>query len=251
MRHIAKKNGVSSKSCGNITLKPKFSNEKTKSTSYTVKHLFVSRRMVIRTLVMAYLWFVCSFSYYGLTMSAGHLSSSVYSSFALSGLVELPSYIISAILINRHWAGRRRTLMGMLLLAGLFCLCIMFMKPSPDGSFSTRMGFALGGKITVSAAFSIVYIYATELFPTVVRNVGMGTSSVCARVGGMLAPLVISLSDIGASIPYVIFGLVALVGGFMTSVLPETLNQPIPDNLEDVEMDGAGGRYQPNHPSHD
>ncbi|XP_078481452.1 solute carrier family 22 member 15-like [Ciona intestinalis] len=247
MRYMAQKNGVPFKECNNIILKPKASSGKTKSQSYTIKDLFITKRMVVRTLVMGYLWFVCSFSYYGLTMSSGHLSSSVYTSFALSGLVELPSYVIAAILINRHWAGRKRTLVGMLLLGGIFCLCIMFMPPTTSGSFSVRMGFALGGKLAMSAAFSIVYIYATELFPTVVRNVGMGTSSVCARVGGMLAPLVISLAQFGTSLPYIVFGVVAVVAGFMTLLLPETLNEPIPDNLQDVEVNvSKAGRYQHN-----
>ena len=44
------------------------------------------------------------------------------------------------------------------------------------------------GKFGVSAAFSIVYIFAAELFPTVVRSSGIGASSFCARIGGIVAP---------------------------------------------------------------
>ena len=35
-----------------------------------------------------------------------------------------------------------------------------------------------------------VYIFSAELFPTVVRNVGMGTSSLCARIGGIICPYI-------------------------------------------------------------
>ena len=49
------------------------------------------------------------------------------------------------------------------------------------------------GKIGASAGFSMVYQYSAELFPTVVRNAGMGSSSCMARVGGMIAPYVADL----------------------------------------------------------
>ena len=49
------------------------------------------------------------------------------------------------------------------------------------------------GKIGASAAFSMVYVYSAELFPTVVRNAGMGSSSCMARVGGMIAPYIADL----------------------------------------------------------
>ena len=52
---------------------------------------------------------------------------------------------------------------------------------------------ALVGKMGLSAGFSTVYIFSSELFPTVVRNAGMGASSCMARVGGMVAPYIADL----------------------------------------------------------
>lgn len=49
---------------------------------------------------------------------------------------------------------------------------------------------ALLGKLGAAGAFGTVYVFSSELFPTVLRNAGMGTSSVCARVGGMIAPYI-------------------------------------------------------------
>ena len=45
----------------------------------------------------------------------------------------------------------------------------------------------------MSSGFEVLYIMSSELFPTVVRNVGMGASSACARVGSMLAPYIVQL----------------------------------------------------------
>lgn len=52
---------------------------------------------------------------------------------------------------------------------------------------------AMVGKLGAAAAFAIIYVYSAELYPTVVRNAGMGASSCCARIGGMLAPYIADL----------------------------------------------------------
>lgn len=49
------------------------------------------------------------------------------------------------------------------------------------------------GKFGVTAAFSMVYVYTAELYPTVVRNMGVGVSSTASRLGSILAPYFIYL----------------------------------------------------------
>ena len=55
---------------------------------------------------------------------------------------------------------------------------------------TAKAAFAQIGKFAITCSFAIIYVYAAEMFPTVVRNVGMGSSSMFARVGGMLAPFI-------------------------------------------------------------
>lgn len=49
------------------------------------------------------------------------------------------------------------------------------------------------GIVGMSVSFTTVYLFSGELFPTVVRNIGVGTSSMCARIGSITAPFVVSL----------------------------------------------------------
>lgn len=49
------------------------------------------------------------------------------------------------------------------------------------------------GKFGVTAAFSMVYVYTAELYPTVVRNMGVGVSSMASRLGSILSPYFIYL----------------------------------------------------------
>lgn len=42
----------------------------------------------------------------------------------------------------------------------------------------------------VTVSFTGVYIITSEIVPTCVRNIGVGTASMCARLAGMAAPYV-------------------------------------------------------------
>ena len=52
------------------------------------------------------------------------------------------------------------------------------------------LAWASLGKFGAICAFAIIYVQAVEIFPTVLRNSGIGSSSSMARVGSILAPVV-------------------------------------------------------------
>ena len=93
------------------------------------------------------------------------------------------------------------------------------------------------GKFGITSAFASIYLVAAELFPTEVRQTGLGSSSMFARVGSMLAPLIgRELSKVNVAIPIVIFAVASLVSGALTLLLPETHGRTIPDTIEEGEL---------------
>ncbi|XP_066476717.1 solute carrier family 22 member 15-like [Tiliqua scincoides] len=188
-----------------------------------------------RTVILVYIWFVCSFVYYGLTLNAGELGGNLYLNVALYGLVEVPAFPLCMFFIGRSWSGRRKSTTVFLIFAGIACLLTVFLPENTGGFFLSPSLLALYGKLTVSAAFNIIYIYSSELYPTVVRNAGLGVCSMICRFGGIFAPFVPSLKSLSPSVPFVVFGLSGLSGGFLTLLLPETLNKPIEETIEDLQ----------------
>lgn len=147
--------------------------------------------------------------------------------------VEIPADLLAGWLCDR--VGRKITLAAAFGAAGALCLSCAVLPAS------LTAGAAMLGKFAISAAFAIVFVYTAELFPTPLRNVGMGVSSSAARIGGMAAPSVILLADLlGARAPNVVFGSAGAVACCGVLLLPETKGRPMPETVADC--DDARGR---------
>ncbi|KAK8730576.1 hypothetical protein OTU49_008084, partial [Cherax quadricarinatus] len=107
------------------------------------------------------------------------------------------------------------------------------------GNYWLVVVLSLLGKSGISAAYSIVYIYSAEIFPTEYRSVGVGTCSMCSRLGGILPPFIASLADIYKPLPLLIFGVLSLVCGCLTVFLPETVGCELPQTLQESEAFGS------------
>ena len=60
----------------------------------------------------------------------------------------------------------------------------------PKEHVALLVTFSMLGKLAITSSYGTVYIFSTELFPTVVRNIAMGTASLSARIGGILCPYI-------------------------------------------------------------
>ena len=108
----------------------------------------------------------------------------------------------------------------------------------PDNMNWLIVILAMCGKLAITASYGTIYIFSAEQFPTVIRNVGMGTASMSARIGGILAPYINLLSGVWKPFPMIIFGVLAFTGGLLSLFLPETLNKALPETIEDGENFG-------------
>ncbi|XP_035760648.1 solute carrier family 22 member 15 [Neolamprologus brichardi] len=84
------------------------------------------------------------------------------------------------------------------------------------GALLSVTSLALVGKLMVSAAFNIAYVYTSELYPTVIRRA------------------------LHTSMPFTVFCLSGLSAGCLGLLLPETLNRPAAETLEELGSPGLG-----------
>lgn len=194
--------------------------------------LFTSSTLRIRTLIQILLWLVNGITYYALTMAASSLGGDLYMSTALSGMIEIPGYLLSAVLLS--YVGRRHSLCAVMLVGSVASVALQF---SGHFHYSTavRDVVSLSAKMCISMSFAIIYVYSAELMPTIVRNVGMGIVSVAARIGGIISPFVSLLDNLIPGLQFTVLGIIMLVSGLSALALPETGGQHLPETIEEIE----------------
>ncbi|XP_071974418.1 solute carrier family 22 member 6-A-like isoform X1 [Engystomops pustulosus] len=202
----------------------------------SVKHnhspldLFRTTGMRKVTICLMLVWFSTSFAFYGLGMDLQNFGVDIFLLQFVFGSIDLPSKLVGAILMS--YVGRRVTQAASLILAGVALLCNAFI---PQEMRMARLVLAVFGKGCMASSFCCAYIYSSELFPTVIRQSGMGVVGMKARMGSMVAPLVLMLSEISPIFPPAIYGVAAIISGTAAVFLSETSNQQLPDTIEDVE----------------
>ncbi|KAJ8967442.1 hypothetical protein NQ314_002890 [Rhamnusium bicolor] len=178
-----------------------------------------SSKLMLRLINCCFCWITCTFLFYGLTLNSVSLNAgNSYLDFILTALVEIPAYIFCNYILN--FFGRRNSLSASYLLTGAACIGFIFV---PSGKFGA------------TAAFTILYVLTSEIFPTSMRHSFMGTCSTFGRLGSMIAPQTPLLAQLWTPLPLLSFALMSAIAGLLTMLFPETQNIKLPDTIEEAE----------------
>jgi len=205
------------------------------------------------TILLWIIWATASFSYYGVVlMSAelfegtgescniGHdtsrscsaqcqpLRTSDYNHLLWTTLAEFPGIMVSLLLIEK--IGRKKT-MAMEFFLFTITICLLFNCRAEKTVTTVILFFA---RALGSGLFQTAYVYTPEVYPTVLRSVGVGSCSGVARFGAMLTPYIAQVlmkqSFSGAVTVYV---LCSLGSTFCCFLLPiETRNREMRENRQ-------------------
>ncbi|XP_029467232.1 solute carrier family 22 member 20-like isoform X2 [Rhinatrema bivittatum] len=188
------------------------------------------------TCCLMMVWFSTSFAYYGLAMDLQKFGISVYLVQFCFGAIDIPAKLVAALIMS--FVGRRVTQALFLILAGSMIIANIFV---PTEMKVLRTALAALGKGCCASAFMCAYLYSGELFPTEIRQTGMGFSDVNARVGSVVAPIIHMIGDHLPVLPAIIFGTAPIISGIAASCfLTETRNQQLCDTIQEVEAKRKG-----------
>lgn len=193
------------------------------------------------TCCLSLVWFSTSLAFFALAMDLQKFGIDIYLVQLIFGAVELPIRVLSTVSMN--YLGRRCTQAFCLIAGGVLVLASLAV---PEGLSIVSMVLIAFGKGILGASIVCSYLYTMELFPTTLRQTGIGFTNMMMRLGAVVAPMALMIKDFVSFLPTVIFGVAPMLFGLSVFLLPETLNVTLPDSIDQVEG-RARTRQTPNN----
>ncbi|KAK3098694.1 hypothetical protein FSP39_022115 [Pinctada imbricata] len=200
-------------------------------------HIFREKRILINSLILWFTWITNSLTYFALTLTSTSLAGNRFLNYLLMCLVEYPAALVEFLCLNR--IGRKKTCIMFHVICGLSLATATFANYYSDGNDSlvtTSRVFTFVGKMSITGSFSTIFLYTPELYPTNLRNVGIGFSSAASRAGGMVSPFAATLAMYVAWGPGAVFGSMCFIVSFLCLYLPETRGHELPQTIEELKQ---------------
>ena len=191
-------------------------------------NLFCLPSIRYKTFILMLLWLTVCSLYYVLLLDQSELSDNKYLGFLITAGVQLPGYVTAYFAIRNKSLGRKWSLVIFMIITGLALCTHPFV---PKDYREARIALSIIGRFAANCSYTILNLYSYELFPTVVRGVGNGVCVTVSRIGTILTPYILLLGPLSP----VIFGGFAFISGIFASLLPETREKDLPEQLQDGE----------------
>uniref|UniRef100_H2QMB1 Solute carrier family 22 member 14 n=1 Tax=Pan troglodytes TaxID=9598 RepID=H2QMB1_PANTR len=211
-----------------------------KVTRASVLDFCKNRQLCKVTLVMSCVWFTVSYTYFTLNLRMRELGVSVHFRHMVPSIMEVPARLCCIFLLQQ--IGRKWSLAVTLLQAIIWCLLLLFLPEGEDGlrlkwprcpatelKSMTILVLTLG-EFSLAATVTVFFLYTAELLPTVLRATGLGLVSLASVAGAILSLTIISQTP--SLLPIFLCCVLAIVAFSLSSLLPETRDQPLSESLK-------------------
>ncbi|XP_013173246.1 PREDICTED: organic cation transporter protein-like [Papilio xuthus] len=190
--------------------------------------LFKTPKIRIYSIIIAFVWFCCAHTFFGINQYIGRLQGNLYLNVILSAASLIPGIFL--VILASLYLRRKLAVITSFSTAAISLLVFIFI---PEDSNAVSLTFAIIGQLGAYTSFVQIYLYSSEIFPTIIRNSAMGFASMFARFGSFIAPFVVNIGIEWVSIT--IFSVLAFCAGFLCLLLPETKNIALLNTIQETE----------------
>uniref|UniRef100_A0A8D1NRQ2 Major facilitator superfamily (MFS) profile domain-containing protein n=1 Tax=Sus scrofa TaxID=9823 RepID=A0A8D1NRQ2_PIG len=142
----------------------------------------------------------------------------------IPGIMEVPGRLCCIFLLERF---KRKWSLMLTLFQGAFLCFLSLVLPSELKSLLVLI--IVLGEFSLAASVTLLFLYTSELLPTVLRATGLGLMCLFWAAGGILSLMLVSQST--TILPILLCTISATMALSLCSKLPETQDQPLLDIL--------------------
>lgn len=196
--------------------------------------LLVKSPRIRRVTVLIYFtWFVIGLCYNAITLHLGRLGLNIYMTYSVAIGFEMPVNILCMPLME--YVGRRWTGTAFLFISAAACLVMGLLRPESE---TWILVLAVASLMAVAGAYNVTCQQTPELFPTVIRGRAVLLQKLLGEAGSLLGTQVASLVERDTYTPMLVMGALSVLATVAAFFLPETLEQALPQTIEDGENFG-------------
>ncbi|XP_023703458.1 solute carrier family 22 member 5 isoform X2 [Cryptotermes secundus] len=238
LNQIAKENGTSLPENTMETLQKL---ERRKEKVYGVLSLFTNRRLLRITILISSCVTLVQLLNYTLVLSIATMSGNPFLNMFLQALVEIPGFLLGRFVCNRF--GRRWSQAGAYSVAAFFQIgCLITV--THQQLLWLLISLVMIVKFSLTVAAYCAYLQCMELYPTCLRQTGTSLGVLLATLIATFSPYIVYLgAAVDRRYPYAILIVLCLLGIACGTLLPETLNQKLPDTVDEAADFGAEQKF--------
>ena len=202
------------------------------STSHTYWDIFRKLDVLVFTMRIISLWMVLNVLYYTIAAQSLNYSGDMYVNYLLVSIWDIPAFFLVSYATDK--IGRKKTTLIGCFISGLLVSVVPAIPKYFVYRYAFTMFFTAAGRFCCSAAFYGLYLWTSELFPTVLRAQGMCICGTFEKIAMLVVPLICTLlQTVSYRLPFILMGVMGVGGSFVALPLPETKGQPTRENYED------------------
>jgi MFS family permease len=198
--------------------------------SYNVFDLIKYKSQRFNFLIMNYLWFITGLMITAYNINIKNFKGSIYKNILILYGLNIVFTLVSGLLTNTQTFGRKN--MSVLLILMSFVSMEMTLFGDEDASSNIyQLGLVIT-QVCLTCLYNIELLISNEVYPTVVRAVGLGYNSGFGRIGCMIAPIL--LEEIHIDTIIICFSALSVFGIMFSFFLSETYNKDIEDEIPEI-----------------
>ncbi|GER43909.1 organic cation/carnitine transporter 2 [Striga asiatica] len=197
---------------------------------YSALKMLVSKKWASkRLLALMIVAFGNGMAYFGSPLGLDGLPFNLYMSVTLNAVFELLAAWIMVFVIGK--LKRKNWLVGLSLFSGVCGVVGVFVRLN-----GIRIGSELVYFFSICMAYDVYMIYASELFPTCVRNSALSMVREAGYLGGLLGPMLVAFGRrVNGLLCYAVFGSTVSLTALFAVLLSETNGRTLSDTMEEEE----------------